>query len=839
MKIIFTRLTCLIAIACLATGLSAQVANTLEVTSPAEIAGKYPITVSNGWGVDITTPISGDLSFADDGEGVITDACDGTITNVAGFIAVIDRGDCDFVSKALAAQGAGAVAALICNNVPGDGETTLGFDVDGPFADVVIPVMGMNFENCQTIRTVGKGVTTTSVDIYFDCENDPVDFTDVIWGTVPGEGDFLGGLNGWSVESFNQADTSWAWETNLPIPGLFTGGNWSFPTACNGFMAFPTDFYDTNSLEQGSGICPNSNASPCVGELTSPIIPLDPDNVDGLVVRFAHAWRNFQSTSFLIATYDEGVTWADTIEYYNTTLYPTNISSGATDIEVPLPGWNGEPTVQFKFNHQGAYYYYGIDDVRLVNKAFKDLQIFDQFFATAPVFRTPINQLSEMVFHCDIFNIGNLDFEDVRIQASITAPDGTTESFINDTYATQPGFVFLNENNSFTDTYTPPEQLGVYRAEYSNVSDGDTNDSNDRLNFVFEVTEDTYETCNEVDATGDIFSGLIFSDPTNQFYPGEDLAIAYSFYQPTGCTMEEITFGVLDLPSNSGSVNIFVYQWNIDAASTNDDIALGDYIIASADTRLVGVLGATTTGDPGPEIINPLLSGTPEEMTVKMAAANPANGRAIENSDGSLVPLELEGDKSYVVVFAYDGGDSQILMRAANADATQQRWAYNTSATNFALDTNQINRFYGTTFKGTEGNDFSVIDGLDFDGSNGGGNFGTLLDNNMPWIRMKMAATSQEGCTVGTEDVLVDDSHIDIYPNPVLDVLNVSVAFDVVTEVAVEILDISGKVVFANDYGKVTTSTMSINTNNIPSGIYNVNIRTQDGFTTKRVVVQK
>ncbi len=46
-----------------------------------------------------------------------TDACEDLVNanEIAGKIAMIDRGTCEFGSKALRAQQAGAVAVIICN----------------------------------------------------------------------------------------------------------------------------------------------------------------------------------------------------------------------------------------------------------------------------------------------------------------------------------------------------------------------------------------------------------------------------------------------------------------------------------------------------------------------------------------------------------------------------------------------------------------------------------------------------------------------------------------------------------------------------------------------------
>ena len=59
------------------------------------------------------------LILVNDGVGTVTDACTAITNSIAGKIALIDRGTCNFRSKALAAQNAGAVGVIIANNTSG------------------------------------------------------------------------------------------------------------------------------------------------------------------------------------------------------------------------------------------------------------------------------------------------------------------------------------------------------------------------------------------------------------------------------------------------------------------------------------------------------------------------------------------------------------------------------------------------------------------------------------------------------------------------------------------------------------------------------------------------
>jgi hypothetical protein len=93
---------------------------TLKITAPADIAKELststaafgpPASASNFNGEVVLGP-------AADGSGV-TNGCGPISTAVAGKIALVDRGACDFIVKAANAQAAGARALLVANNAPG------------------------------------------------------------------------------------------------------------------------------------------------------------------------------------------------------------------------------------------------------------------------------------------------------------------------------------------------------------------------------------------------------------------------------------------------------------------------------------------------------------------------------------------------------------------------------------------------------------------------------------------------------------------------------------------------------------------------------------------------
>lgn len=127
-----------------------------NVTEPAAIAGTYDIGQATfGPAID-NAVISGRLVLAqdaanDDGPAT-TDGCS-TFTNagsVDGNVAVVDRGTCTFVSKALNAQAAGATALVILDN---SRETCMPPAMGGDGDDVEIPVISIGALDGDALKT--------------------------------------------------------------------------------------------------------------------------------------------------------------------------------------------------------------------------------------------------------------------------------------------------------------------------------------------------------------------------------------------------------------------------------------------------------------------------------------------------------------------------------------------------------------------------------------------------------------------------------------------------------------------------------------------------------------
>lgn len=132
-----------------------------NVTAPVNLQGLHP-AVGAAFGPALTTAgRTGALVLAAPADGC---TALGNAAAVAGKIALIDRGGCDFVVKVQNAQAAGAVGVLVANNQAGP-----------PFAMGGTPATPLTIPAAMTTRAVGdalKGVLAGGVDVRLTSQYD-------------------------------------------------------------------------------------------------------------------------------------------------------------------------------------------------------------------------------------------------------------------------------------------------------------------------------------------------------------------------------------------------------------------------------------------------------------------------------------------------------------------------------------------------------------------------------------------------------------------------------------------------------------------------------------------
>ncbi len=145
----------------------------LQVTAPAAIAGRYQVGPA-AFGPPLGTPgVSGTVVLGLDGVGTATDACTPLVNGaeVAGKIALVDRGTCTFVTKVRNAQDAGALAVIVADNVAGSPPSGLG----GVNPTIVIPSVRITLDDGVAIKAqLAAGVQATlGVDLAVRAGADP------------------------------------------------------------------------------------------------------------------------------------------------------------------------------------------------------------------------------------------------------------------------------------------------------------------------------------------------------------------------------------------------------------------------------------------------------------------------------------------------------------------------------------------------------------------------------------------------------------------------------------------------------------------------------------------
>jgi extracellular elastinolytic metalloproteinase len=127
----------------------------LHVTAPTPLIADI-ITFSASFGPAVTaTPITADAVFVNDGTSSPTLGCGTIQNNLAGKIALIDRGSCEFGAKALAAQKKGAVGVVICffdDNLAGMAAGAVG-------SQVTIPVVAIKKSDADRLRAAAAAGT--------------------------------------------------------------------------------------------------------------------------------------------------------------------------------------------------------------------------------------------------------------------------------------------------------------------------------------------------------------------------------------------------------------------------------------------------------------------------------------------------------------------------------------------------------------------------------------------------------------------------------------------------------------------------------------------------------
>ena len=117
------------------------------VDAPSSAAGSYVAAASSFGPAAPVAGTAGGIVLVSDGTAAPTEGCGPLVGFPAGAIALIDRGTCPFTQKVTNAQNAGAVAAIVANNVAGNP-----FAMTGNAPGVTIPSVMISQADGATVK---------------------------------------------------------------------------------------------------------------------------------------------------------------------------------------------------------------------------------------------------------------------------------------------------------------------------------------------------------------------------------------------------------------------------------------------------------------------------------------------------------------------------------------------------------------------------------------------------------------------------------------------------------------------------------------------------------------
>lgn len=625
----------------------------------------------------------------------------------------------------------------------------------------------------------------------------PTQAQEVIWGDQPGQGDFDGGLNGWTIEA-TVADTTltWSWSADGDVSsGAFAAAGTAIesPTAENGSVQLNGDFLISGG--DGNNI---PNPIPVVeSHLVSPVIDITAVNQAPMSVRFSQLIRRFVVpagtffSSFSVST-DGGTTWSDPIDC-NPTLEaatannPIPALNSTESIGIPLELTQDQASMQIRFTYRGDFYFWVLDDIQIVGLEANNMRV-NEFIAIAPNLVQPISQLHSWGFLADIENIGAEAQSNVVLTAKVFDPSGAEIYSEDKNYGTIDADS-LAENDAMVGEFTPPAVAGEYMATYEISADSaDFDLSNNEQSFNFFVGDTVFQK----------EDGIVFTtrpaDGSDGWAGGVPHTWAYGnyFYVPNGegWLADLVSFGIgLENDDNAAAVTgqsviVWLYEWedaNADGNSQEEE--------------------RTTVGFQSYEILG-----------------NEEDGNFItlplENFMDATMPVSLKDDTEYIVMvsFASPGDDINLGIGMSGA--------YDYAAMNLRSDSVGVSRYAGFLGIGDETEYSGVGFGFDF----------------VPSVRLHITPEP----IVSTYEPLDAENKVVINPNPINEIMNVNYNFTSnIEEVTFKLLDVQGRTIERRSLENALQGTEVFNVENLAEGTYVLQVITTDGIRSVKAIIQK
>lgn len=629
------------------------------------------------------------------------------------------------------------------------------------------------------------------------------------------------GYKGWvsvGISSDNPArkdSSQWVWSRNAVSRGAYVGAGrpLASPSVANGAALFDSDFLDNKGTAGAFGT--GSSPSPHRGELISPAI--NTVGFTDMVLEFHQLYRAFDSECSVQYSSDNGTTWSkqfflnDDVAANTSTPNPFFVTNtDSTKKRIVLSGSQGSATFKIKFVFDGDYYFWVVDDVKLINDKFYDMQVNTNFYAIPPSVYTPAKQLDTIRFLADVSNIGTSAMNNVKLQVKVWR-DADKALIYNSTSSQYPTSFKIDtayENRVLPDPLLPSAlaQVGKYFGSYRVLGDSsarDINPANDTVRFEFWVSDTTNTNSLVIPSVGKSNytkenANTRTTRIANAFWttPNEPRSIRYGLYyriNQVPATITTLTTRFNPRVAAGRRVQGGLYEWK----DTNGD---GD--IQNTERTLVAASDSLIPRD---------VANANAWFTFKMTDIN---------TNSFFYP---KANTDYIAVLEYDAPaitnpvDSNYLLMVFNDQP------FNYSAMSYVMDSIGKAPRYGMIVGKTAEDTWQTINFQD--------NTGRAL---IPVVRLNVLPFK----LTNTTTVLGGNNKMMVSPNPVGkdNVVNINIELERTSDALFRVISIDGRMMAEQILEKFQNQNIQLETQTYPAGTYLVQILTAEGIMTKRFV---
>lgn len=612
------------------------------------------------------------------------------------------------------------------------------------------------------------------------------DAINIVW-----EEDFANGIPGsWSNSgTVSGGDTSlWAYRGPNTTPDNSVGSEGSCggaspiasPSQSNGFIIFDSNGYDDPGEDCGGAAGTGPVPTPHEGILLTDTIDLS--GIDEVLIEWYQTVRHFSAIPAMMISSDGGATYDTIYDARNT--HPVNESAPQLDefisIDVSaLVGGSSEVIVQMNWSPSdripafNGYYYWMIDDLRLIEKPKNDLAITDYAISSVDPDNfsvsygfIPHNQNPEVFALGGLFNQGVFDQTNAATRLHVFSASQNYSNLSQEMLLESDSFAITENHIDLS-----AEPSGAYGMSLAAVSDS----VNDFDPTGVRPALDSIEIPNVVEINDTVYAvdnGYADRALGSEYVSGsaqDGARFANALFMKTADTLTAVQINLGSATMPGGQIQIEVKDTTPTFGTAFDETLGGDWanVVLRSDPYTI-TADDTTRGFVRVEI--------PQEL-----------------QGGSVQNRTLSPDLYYVSVSMFsDGGNFPIAI----------------------LDDN-------TSIQGG----FSSIYYYYPDGR-------WYTDGNAMHIRPIFA---QE--PIGIQNVEI--GNVSIQPNPASSHLELRVDANTTDDYQVVITNIAGSVVRELNFSNTSTIIENIDVSDLASGIYAVQVKSDAGSTTKKLVISK